>query len=209
MNLKWFWLRSLPKSAFVWRGRPSSPRIALTFDDGPYTDTTDELLNILKETKVVATFFLSGSQIAERPDLLLKIHFNGHEIGNHAYTHRPSSELGLKELIDELTLTQETIRKHIGSYPKLFRPPYGDLNLKVLLAARRCMLTTVHWTIDPRDYSLNEPSDVIEKLRETQFKGGEIVLFHTDSYATLKALPDIIQGLCAQGIQMTNVSEII
>ena len=209
MNLKWLWLRSLPKSAFVWRGRPSSRRIALTLDDGPSKDTTDELLNILKKTKVRATFFLSGSHIAERPELLLKIYFDGHEIGNHSYTHKPLSKLELKEIVNELTLTQEIIRKHVGCYPKLFRPPYGDLNLKVILAALKCKLTTVLWTVDPRDYSSNKPSEVIEKLRETQFRGGEIVLFHTHSYATTKALPDIIQDLYAQGIQITNVSEVI
>ena len=209
MNFKWLWLRSLPKRAFVWRGRPSSPRIALSLDDGPYRDTTDELLHILKKAKVKVTFFLSGSQILEQPDLLSKIYLEGHEIGNHSYTHRPLSELGLKEIINELALTQDIIRKHVGCYPKLFRAPYGDLNFKVIIAALICKLTTVHWTVDPRDYSLSKPSEVIEKLRETQFRGGEIVLFHTDSYATLKALPEIIQDICAQGVQVTNVSEVI
>ena len=209
MNLRWLWLRSLPKSAFVWRGRPFSRRIALTLDDGPYKDTTDELLNILKKAKVRAAFFLSGSQIAKCPDLLLKIYSDGHEIGNHSYNHKPLTGLGLKEIVNELGLTQDIIRKHVGCYPKLFRPPYGDINLKVIMAALKCKLTTVHWTVDPRDYSLNKPSEVMEKLRETHFRGGEIVLFHTDCYATLKALPDIIQNLNAQGFQLTNVSEII
>ncbi len=208
MDIKWLWLRSLPKSAFVWRGRPSSQRIALTFDDGPYGETTDELLNILKKAEVRATFFLSGAQIAERPDLLLKIFSDGHEIGNHSYIHRPLGQLGIKEVVNELSLTQDIIRKHVGFYPKLFRPPAGNLNLKVILAALKCKLTTVLWTTDPRDYSLNEPSEVMEKLRETQFRGGEIILFHSHSYATLKALPDIIQYLFAQGIKITNVSEI-
>lgn len=209
MNLKWLWFRSLPKSAFVWRGRPSARRIALTLDDGPYNDTTDELLDILRKTNTRVTFFLSGSEMAERPDLLPKIHSDGHEIGNHSYNHRPLSELGLKEIVKELTLTQEIIRKQVGCYPKLFRPPYGDLNLKVILAALKCNLTTVLWTVDPRDHSSNKPSEVIERVRETQFRGGEIVLFHTHSYATLKALPDIIQYLYSQDTQMTNVSELI
>ena len=209
MNFKWLWLRFLPKSVFIWKGRPSSRRIALTLDDGPYKDTTEDLLNILRKTKVAATFFLSGSQIAQNPDLLLRIHGEGHEIGNHSYTHRPLSELSLKEIVNELALTQDIIRKNVGCYPKLFRPPYGDLSLKVILAALKCKLTTVLWTVDPRDYSLDTPSDVIENLRGTEFRGGEIVLFHTHSYATLSALPDIIKDFRNQGIEMTSVSHVI
>jgi len=79
----------------------------------------------------------------------------------------------------------------------------------VILAALKYKVTTALWTVDPRDYSSKKSSEVIEKLKETQFGGGEIVLFHTHSYATTKALPDIIQDLYAQGIQITNVSEAI
>ena len=84
----------------------------------------------------MGTFFLSGSQIEKRPDLLLKIHLDGHEIGNHSYSCRPLGELRLKEIVDELALTQDIIKNHVGCYPKPFRPPYGDLNLKVLLVSR-------------------------------------------------------------------------
>ena len=209
MNLEWLWLRSLPKRVFIWRGKPSSRRIALTFDDGPHEDITDELLHILREYKVRATFFLSGYQIVRYLDLVTKIHLDGHEIGTHSYNHRPLSNMEFKEIVKELTLSQEILKQQVGYKPKLFRPPYGDLNFKVILAALNCKLTTVLWTVDPKDYSLQKPSQVIQNLRETQFRGGEIVLFHNDCYATLKALPDIIQDFSTQGFQMTNISGVI
>ena len=209
MELKWLWLRSLPKKAFVWRGRPDFRRIALSFDDGPDEDITDELLRILKGYNIIATFFLSGYQMAKHPDLLTKIYHDGHEIGSHAYEHRALSSLTFNEIVKELTLTQEFVRQQVGYQIKLFRPPYGDLNFKVIRAALKCNLTTVLWTVDPKDYSFDNPLQVIGKLRETEFRGGEIVLLHNTCHATLKALPDIIRDFSVQGIQMTNISGVI
>lgn len=208
MDLKWYWLRLLPKKAFIWKGRPSQP-VALTFDDGPHKDTTDEFLSILREYQVTATFFLSGSQIAMYPDLLTRIYLDGHEVGNHSYNHRPLSGLGFKEIVKELTLTQEIVRQHVGYKPKFFRPPYGELNFRVIMAALKCNLTTVLWTVDPRDFSLVKPAEVIEKLRVPQMRGGEIILFHSDSHATLKALPEIIKALRGRGLQTASTLQII
>jgi len=204
MDLTWCWLRLLPKKAFVWRGQPLQ-RVALTFDDGPHKDTTDEFLRILREYKVKATFFLSGHQIAKYPDLLTRIYLDGHEIGNHSYNHRPLGELGFKEIVKELTLTQEIIKQHVGYKPKLFRPPYGELNFKIIMAALKCNLTTVLWTVDTKDSFLHKPAEVIERLMVPKMRGGEIILFHSDSHATLKALPDIIEALRRRGLQTTGV----
>ena len=204
MDMKWCWLRFLPKKAFVWRGC-ASQRVALTFDDGPHKDTTDEFLHILREYGVRATFFLSGSQIALYPDLLTKIYSDGHEVGNHSYNHRPLSELGFREIVKELTLTQEIVKQYVGYQPKLFRPPYGDLNFRILMAALKCNLTTVLWTVDPKDFSLDKPAEVIEKLNVSRMRGGEIILFHSDSHATLKALPDIITAFRLRGLQTADV----
>jgi peptidoglycan/xylan/chitin deacetylase (PgdA/CDA1 family) len=204
MDLKWFWFRLLPRKAFVWRGWPSQ-RVTLTFDDGPHKDTTDELLRILRGNKVRATFFLSGYQIAMYPDLLTKIYLDGHEVGNHSYNHRPLNELGFEEIVRELTLTQEIVKQHVGYQPKLFRPPYGAVNFRVIAAALKCNLTTVLWTVDPKDFSLDKPAEVIDKLKVPQMRGGEIILLHSYSHATLKALPDIIKALRRRGLQTTGV----
>jgi peptidoglycan/xylan/chitin deacetylase (PgdA/CDA1 family) len=209
MDLQWLWLRSLPKSAFVWKGKPFSRRVALTFDDGPHNYNTADYLHILKKNGISATFFLSGSLIAAHPDLLLKIHMEGHEIGNHSYNHRSLVGLEFAEIVEELNLTQEIIKKHTGHKAKLFRPPYGAINLKVIRAAGKCKMTTVLWTVDPKDYSLAEPAQVIEKLRAFRIRGGEIILHHTDSEATLNALPGIINDLRDRGIEMTSVSNVI
>jgi len=85
MGLKWLWLRLLPKRVIAWRGL-SSQGVSLTFDDGPHTDTTEQFLRILRESNVSSTFFLSVTQIEKYPDLLTKIHLEGHEIGNHSIT---------------------------------------------------------------------------------------------------------------------------
>jgi peptidoglycan/xylan/chitin deacetylase (PgdA/CDA1 family) len=204
MDMKWLYLRLLPRKAFVWRGCPSQ-RVSLTFDDGPHKDTTSELLHILRENKVKATFFLSGFRMARYPDLLTDIYLDGHEVGTHSYNHRPLSELGFKEIVRELALTQELVRKYVGYQPKLFRPPYGVLNFKIIAAAIACNLTTVLWTVDPKDFSSDNPADVIENLKLPQLRGGEIILFHSYSQAMLKALPEIIKTIRQQGLQTTGV----
>ena len=85
MDLKWLWLRLVPKRVFVWRVL-SSQEVSLTFDDGSHKDSTEQFLRILRESNVSSTFFLSVTQIEKYPDLLTKIHLEGHEIGNHSIT---------------------------------------------------------------------------------------------------------------------------
>ena len=199
MDLKWLWLRLLPKRVFVWRGL-SAQGVSLTFDDGPHKDTTEQFLRILRESNVAATFFLSGAQIEKYPDLLTKIHHEGHEIGNHSYHHIRMSGLSLGKIIRELRLTQEIVNKYLGYKPSLFRPPYGEVNLKIIIAALSCSLTTVLWSVDPKDYTLNKPEDILDKLMIPQMTGSEIILFHTYSDATLKALPQILQVLRQRGL---------
>jgi peptidoglycan/xylan/chitin deacetylase (PgdA/CDA1 family) len=113
--------------------------------------------------------------------------------------------LGFEEIVRELTLTQEIVKQHMGYQPKLFRPPYGAVNFRVIAAALKCNLTTVLWTVDPKDFSLDKPAEVIDKLKVPQMRGGEIILLHSYSHATLKALPDIIKALRRRGLQTTGV----
>lgn len=199
MELKWLWLRLLPRKVFVWRGH-SSQCVSLTFDDGPDEETTERLLQILREANAAATFFLSGAEMEKFPQLPPKIHLEGHEIGNHSYNHIRLSELSFKEIVRELRLTQEIVNKYVGYRPRLFRPPYGEVNLKIIIAALACKLTTVLWSVDPKDYALDRPKDILEKLMITRMKGNEIILLHTHSRATLKALPEIIRALQDRGL---------
>ena len=92
------------------------------------------------------------------------------------------------------------MNKYLGHKPGLFRPPHGEVNLEIIVAALACSLTTVLWSVDPKDYALNEPEDILEKLMIWQMSGREIILLYTYSSATLGALPEILEALRQRGL---------
>jgi peptidoglycan/xylan/chitin deacetylase (PgdA/CDA1 family) len=209
MSLRWRFTQSLPKKVFIWRGNPRCEKVALTFDDGPHEGTTREVLDILRKHKVKATFFLSGVQVVKNPHLPPKILNDGHEIGNHSYNHVELYEMKFKEIVEEISKTQEAIKKCTGFVPKLFRAPYGAVNFKIILGALKCRLTTVRWTVDLHDYLLKEPAEILERMNRSHIKGGEIIYLHDGLRSTLQALPDLIEVLNDRGMKTGLIKEVI
>jgi len=184
-------------STFV-SGLSDPNQIALTFDDGPSVSFTPELLQLLRGYNVRATFFLIGGYVEAYPDLVRTIFLQGHAIGNHTYSHprlptAPDIQLELVRCRDAIN----TALAGIGRVGWLFRAPYGDVDARVLQAARRLGLKHVHWSLDPRDYT-PDPDDpnkplcadtIVTRAAEAldAKRMGEIVLLH-DSWA-----PDEVQ----------------
>jgi peptidoglycan/xylan/chitin deacetylase (PgdA/CDA1 family) len=167
--------------------------VSLTFDDGPSLKTTGAILDILKKEKVKATFFVLGQHAKEHPDLIRRIHNEGHEIGNHTYDHKNLKGLSTEGIRQEIRKTQDVLE---GAQLKVswFRPPYGAGRAKASSVASEFNLKTVLWTVDTRDWQKSSAKSV-EISVDQNVKNGSIVLMHDTKVVTVQALESIISQL--------------
>ena len=208
-------LTTLPFSAYAKEGvsvreGESSKKIALTFDDGPSAEYTAKILDILQKYNVKATFFVIGVNAQKHPDLLGRIISDGHEVGNHTYSHPHLQKMDEFALLEELNKADEVFQKLCGISPTLFRPPEGVVSNAVKAAAQSKGYTMVLWNIDTRDWALNNADNII-RLIDKQASDGDIVLFHdwvAGKSPTPAALEIIIPRLQARGFEFVKVSEL-
>ena len=189
----------------------SEMKIALTFDDGPHKCYTPEILDILDQYGVKATFFVIGSNCEDNLAIVQREIDSGHEIGNHTYSHPRLTKIKAEKLFSELIKT-ENILFELGEYrPKLFRPPEGVYSLTVSKTLERLDYIPILWTVDTTDWKL--PS--AEKIADTVLKNissGEIILCHdfvSGKSNTPDALRIFIPKLLEQGYVFVTVSELI
>jgi cellulose synthase/poly-beta-1,6-N-acetylglucosamine synthase-like glycosyltransferase/peptidoglycan/xylan/chitin deacetylase (PgdA/CDA1 family) len=210
-----------PQSATVTRwGARADKMIALTFDDGPDRTYTPQVLDVLAQKGVKASFFVVGSAGAINGDLLQRIHREGHDIGNHTFTHVNSAEVSSEHLKLELNATQRLIEATVGVRTKLFRPPFArDLEPQTIDAAEALRLAgslgylSIGMNIDPKDWARSRPDIIVSKTVEGARKGeGNVVLLHDSGgsrAATVAALPTIIDTLKAEGFQFVTIHELL
>lgn len=193
------------------KGQTDKKRIALTFDDGPSRRNTEEILSILKEFDIQATFFVIGENAAKDPDRIKMIYEAGHEIGNHTYTHAYISKISKEALEEEIAKTEEILIEITGEKPKVFRPPggyYNDASLEVL---EKKGYQNVLWSLDTRDWSMPKSETIAAKVEETA-TGGDIILFHDledKRLPTPAALRRILPYLKENGYEFVTVSELL
>ena len=204
------------------RGGPAEEdpkKIALTFDDGPDPKYTPQVLDILKQKHVPATFFVVGVNVEEHPDLIQREYREGHTIGNHTYTH-PNIATSSAEATDrQLSMTQRLIEHATGRATTLFRPPYNadsepqtPMEITPILRAQNQNYVTVGERIDPRDWQPGITSAQIIAEVMSEKNNGHIVLLHDaggDREATVESLPKMIDTLRAQGYQFVSVPELM
>jgi peptidoglycan/xylan/chitin deacetylase (PgdA/CDA1 family) len=176
------------------------PAIALTFDDGPDSLYTLQILDILKEKNVKATFFLTGRHIRAYPKVAERIVKEGHSVGNHTYSHLYISSSPDSLINSEVTVTQHLIDSCCGKNPKLFRAPWGAITPAQVTALERQGYRNISWNIDTRDFE-STPAQIVDFVMKHQQKDG-VVLMHSADYSdlqsrenTVKALPQIIDQL--------------
>ncbi|KAF0849045.1 polysaccharide deacetylase family protein [Nocardia caishijiensis] len=182
--------------------------VALTFDDGP-TERTPEILRVLDELGVPATFYLVGADLAAHPDFGKAIAAAGHEIGNHTYTHRRMVLVSDDAVRDEIERTDVEIRRTGYQGPITFRPPYGKklYGLPKYLADHD--RTTVTWDVEP-DSAGGVDRDTVRDTTLAQTRPGSIVLLHVMHGAeSAAALRGIVTGLREQGYHFATVSELL
>jgi cellulose synthase/poly-beta-1,6-N-acetylglucosamine synthase-like glycosyltransferase/peptidoglycan/xylan/chitin deacetylase (PgdA/CDA1 family)/spore germination protein YaaH len=213
-----------PSSYVIERGGDHPGLIALTFDDGPDPRWTPALLDILKQEQVPATFFVIGKNGQAYPDLLRRIVNDGHELGNHTFTHPNLGEMPAAMTELELNATQRLIESETGHSTVLFRPPYfGDAEadkpqeVEPALVAQKLGYLMVGVRIDPDDWKLPvTPQEIIDRtvaraLDNNSETRGQVVLLHDsggDRSATIAALPGLIRELRAHGFRLVPVSEL-
>ncbi len=191
-------------------GAESGAKIALTFDDGPHPTYTPQILDILKANDIKATFFVIGENAEKHPDIVKRIIAEGHEIGNHTYSHPHLKKIGDEELTLELKRTEALLTERFGYTPTLFRPPEGYCCAAVQQSSDRMGYSLTLWDVDTTDWAHN-PSDNIIKTVLATVKDGSIILCHdfvTKPSPTPDAIKVLIPKLKAKGYEFVTVSEL-
>lgn len=195
----------LPATVVVRRGSARSRRVALTFDDGP-DHLTHEYLDLLDRLEVRATFFLMGSACVERPGEVRAIVSRGHEVAAHGFTHRPFPSLSREALLEELRQCALALPPSEQRRP-IVRPPRGATTPRSLLRCAAAGYRTVLWSLDSDDCRTESVDTIVARVVTSE--PGEIVLLHEGQSWTLAALPRIVEGLRARGLEPTTVGELI
>ncbi len=202
-----------PETVFR-KGSNDSKKIALTFDDGPSEVTCSQVLDVLKEKQVKATFFLLGQNVTKYPAVVTRIVNEGHLIGSHSWSHPQLNKASLQRMEQEVVYTEEAIYELTGLKPNFFRPPYGELNRDNLEFLKQGGYKIINWSSDSKDWKY--PKD-LSQVRYNTLKdanGGAIILFHTpsgkeQSQVIAKLLPEIIDTLRAKGYQFVTVDDLL
>lgn len=192
----------------IYRGNEKKPMVALMVNVSWGTEHLGEMLRVLQEERVPATFFLEGAWLKKHPDEARALMKEGHEIGNHAYSHPQMSRLSSNRIREEILRTEQLIGETLGIRSKWFAPPAGDFNHAVVEEAERLGMKTVLWTVDTVDWRKSStPEIMVERVRRG-VAGGSLILMHpTDR--TVKALPEIIRVIKEKGLRLGTVSEVL
>ncbi len=185
------------------------PYIALTFDDGPHGVNTPRLLDMLKQRKVKATFFVVGQCVAEYPEIAKRIVEEGHEIANHSWSHPQLTKLGEGGVTEQLGKTHDVIHQTTGVATKLLRPPYGAFTQnQQAWAYRKWGYKCILWDVDTLDWKIRSASHVQSEILGHTVPGS-IILTHDIHKTTIDAMPASIDGLLAKGFKFVTVSELL
>lgn len=195
--------------------------VYLTFDDGPNPCFTPQILDVLAQNRVPATFFVIGAYAAEHPDLIQRMIAEGHEVGNHTMSHPDLSKCGLGEVQREVSEANQAIMLACPQASiRYIRAPYGAWSEEVLTASEIAGLAALHWSIDPRDWS-RPGTDAIVDAVLASVRPGAIVLLHDgcppdestrSTQASLRnqtvmALSNLIPALDACGYEIRSLPE--
>lgn len=191
------------------QGPTGQPNLAMTFDDGPHPTNTPILLDILKARRIRATFYVIGRNAATYPDLLKRMVDEGHELGNHTWSHPRLTSLGEAGLLHQLDRTNEAIYSAVKKVPVTMRPPYGLLHPSQarLIHAKRAMVTTL-WNVDPRDWQRPGAWVVANRIVAAS-RNGSIILAHDIHRPTVRAMSPALDRLAGKGFRFATVSMLL
>ncbi|WP_248962411.1 polysaccharide deacetylase family protein [Sphaerisporangium perillae] len=181
--------------------------IALTFDDGPWP-YTPELLDTLKKHKAKATFFLLGRKVVSRAELTQRIVQEGHEVGNHTWSHPDLTKLSDDEIMEEMTSTSDAIERVIGEKPAMMRPPNGATDARVTRLMAELALPQILWTGSTLDWQARDVAVITKRTLKLAKRNG-VILLHDIVPETVKAMPAVLKTLEKQGYHFVTVTTLL
>ncbi|MGH9359550.1 MAG: polysaccharide deacetylase family protein [Candidatus Acidiferrales bacterium] len=201
------------------RGKAGQKRVALTFDDGPTPPCTDQILDILKEHGVTATFFVNGKLVDRFPERVQRIKRENHTLGNHTYTHLFLYLKTRKTIASEIDRTQDAVERHAGLRPQVFRAPYGVRWFGLFPVLRRRGMRSVQWSDTGFDWVEKHTAvDIVRKALKN-LRDGSVILLHdgcgryepgeVDHARTVAALPAIIEEVHRRGFRFVSVLDFL
>jgi teichuronic acid biosynthesis glycosyltransferase TuaC len=196
---------AVPPRWFVVSGPSSSGGIALTFDDGPHPVNTPRLLDVLRENRAVATFFVVGRMAEKYPEIVRRIIEEGHQVANHTFYHEPTDLLSGSELLASIRRCQSVLDA-IAEIPRRWcRPPRGKVSAWKLCKLWREGYTVTLWSVDPRDYACTSADELAARLRAEDLCGGDIVLLHDRLPFAAEVLPKLIAEVRARDLDFCRL----
>lgn len=194
-------------------GRPIAPSapgaVAITFDDGP-GEHTGRLLDALNDYGVKVTFFVQGKFVNSHADLILRMHREGHQIGNHTYSHKYLTKVGSDVRSQQLKSTSDAIERITGSRPTIMRPPGGYGNEAVHREVKKQGMAAVYWDIDPADWKKgNRKADYVYNYLLSHAQEGKIILLHDIHPTTVDGFIRALPVLIEHGFTFVTIDQLI
>lgn len=190
------WLQRIYPGA-IWRGDTTRKVVYLTFDDGPIPEVTPKLLDVLEKEKVHATFFMVADNVTKYPQIYHRVVANGHRIGNHTYHHIKGTKYKLADYIADVKKADVIL-----GGTKLFRPPYGRVLPKQLIALRSQGYKIILWDVLTHDYEKSHTAEDLVRIVKRYVRNGSIITFHDSIKSNermLAAVPMVIRELRNEG----------
>lgn len=183
-------------------------RVSLTFDAAWGNEDTQQLIDILGQYGVKATFFVVGDWVDRYPESVKELHDAGHEVMTHSNDHAHFAQLSPEQIRDNINVSCDKIEAVTGVRPKLFRCPYGEYNDTVVETITGMGMYTIQWDVDSLDWKDLGAAEITQRVTG-KVQSGSIVLFHNAALHTPEALPGIIEYLQSNGYNIVPVSEIL
>lgn len=191
----------------IYKGNPRKQMVAFQVNVAWGNEYLLDLLKILKKHNVHVTFNLDGSWTKKNPRLAKMIVDEGHEIGNHGFSHPDFQRISSREIRKQLQMTNDIIHATVERTPKWFAPPSGSYNQKTVKIADELNMKTILWTIDTVDWKSPNPNEMANRIINESHAGAMILMHPTKS--TAKALEKMILGIQKKGLQISTVSDVL
>lgn len=184
---------------------PSKPMIALTFDDGPRSLTTNRILDTLEKYGCRATFFVLGSRLSSEIETAKRAHDLGCDIGNHTFDHMQLSKLSKKDIKKQISKTNKYLIDNAGFETQFVRTPYGETTDKVV---KNVKYPIILWNIDTEDWRSRDAKKIYNKVMKCNIEDGDIILMHDIYETTADAVKKLVPKLRKEGYQLVSISEL-
>ena len=191
----------------IYRGNPQKPMVAFLINVAWGNEYIPEILKVLNEHQIKATFFFDGSWVKKNPDLAKMIKEAGHEIGNHAYSHPDLKQRSVAQTKEELQKTNDVIKATLGITPIWFAPPSGSFNEATIQVADQLDMKTILWTVDTVDWRKPATSEMVRRV-VSKVENGSMVLMHPTK-PTAEGMERMITDIKAKGLQLGTVSDLL